>query len=75
MNPVYPATCRQCGWEFPGCPEVDKIQILLAVAFLATVPNLATRATTEMLGVAAVVVIALVKLLGPMARRYPGDDK
>ena len=68
-NPIYPAVCRLCGKSSSKCANVIWIQLLLAVVFLATIPNLASATTSQMLGGATALLIVIVGQMGPMCRR------
>lgn len=68
-NPVYPAVCRLCGRPSSHCANVYKVQLVLALGFMAAIPYFETWPNTKALGAAAAVVIIMVGLLGPMCRR------
>jgi hypothetical protein len=67
-NPIYPAVCRLCGERATKSGTVIKIQMGIAIAYLALVPNLAPANTTYALGIVAALVIIGVGQIGPMRK-------
>lgn len=67
-NPVYPAVCRLCGRSSTKCAKVLWIQMWIAAAYLAIVPNLAPANTAYVLAVVTAVVILAVGQIGPLCR-------
>lgn len=71
-NPVYPAVCRLCGRSSTKCAKVIWIQIWIAAAYLAIVPNLAPAETAYLLAsVTGLVVIAV----GQIGHRCAGSTR
>ena len=68
-NPLFPAVCRLCGGYASKCAGVLKIQLAIAIAFLATVPNLTSGDTAKVLGALTAVVIIVIGQAGPLCRR------
>jgi len=67
-NPVYPAVCRLCGERATKSAAVIRIQMAIAIGYLAVVPNLAPANVSYALGIAAALIIIGVGQIGPMRR-------
>jgi len=67
-NPIFPADCRLCGRPSTKCAKVVWLQIGVAVAFLATVPNLLSGPAVSVLGAATAFVIIAIGQIGPLCR-------
>ena len=68
-NPIYPASCRLCKQLSCKSGRVTMIQLGIGIAFLATVPNLASSDTTYVLGTITAIVIIAVGQIGPLCKQ------
>ena len=68
-SPILPAVCTFCHQCSTKSGRTVWAQVCIAIAFLATVPNLASSETTYTLGTVTAVIIIGVGLTGPLRKQ------